>query len=409
MSGTVTVIGGVNNGTLTGLVTIPAAGTPAQISALQSVLNFASSAIESGSTGMTNDNVVAGSVFNATLNGSSSNLLEITNSDSVNGTTSGSYSGPAINVASVYGSVIVQAPGTVSVNGNGNNNSTYLFGSASNVTLTTQDGTSGASIIAAGGNDVLNLRGNNTATITGGSDITRTYTGSNTVFATGDASVYSGIRGGYAGKLDFINNSTAAATVVGGAGSATVFGGTGGGVFYGGTAGNNSLVGGTGNSTLVGGGNNDTLQATGAGSSNDLFAGSGNETLFASSVTGTNILVAAGGTDSLVGSGTGYQYFFGGTGSATMTGSANISVTGAKNIYFFGQAGGAGGGSDVITNFNTNSALFVTNGNDITTITGTTVNGINGALVSLSDGTKVTLMGVNASSISQYSGGKYIG
>lgn len=408
MSGTVTVIGGVNNGTLTGLVTIPASGTTAQISALQSVLSLASSAIESGATGMTNDDVIGGSILNATATGAN-NLLEITNSDSTGGTTAGSYSGPAINVASVYGSVIVQAPGSVSINGNGNNNSAYLFGSASNVTLTTQDGTSGTSVVAGGGNDVLNLHGSNTATITGGSDITRTYTGSNTVFATGDASVYSGIRGGYAGKLDFINNSTAAATVVGGAGSATVFGGTGGGLFYGGTSGGNSLVGGTGNSTLVGGGNNDTLQATGAGSSNDLFAGSGNETLFASSVTGTNILVAGGGTDSLVGSGTGYQYFFGGTGSATMTGSANVTVAGAKNVYFFGQAGGAGGGSDVITNFQTNSALYVTNGNDITTITSTSVNGINGALVSLSDGTKITLMGVNASSISQYSGGKYIG
>ncbi len=67
------------------------------------------------------------------------------------------------------------------------------------------------------------------------------------------------------------------------------------------------------------------------------------------------------------------------------------------------------GSNDIITNFKTTSSeLIANNGTSIETITSATLNGTPGALVTLSDGTHITLLGVNAASISGSIGGKII-
>lgn len=414
MSGSVTIIGGVQSNTLTGLVTVPTTGVSSgDQSALQGLLNSISTIAEAGAIGITDVNSITGSTAGTVLGGNA-NVLEITNTDSTGLVHSGSVTG-SVAVSSSYSAVVVQVPGDLTVNGSGaNQQTTYLLGGASNVVLNT-NGASNATttqIIAAGGNDTLNLSGSNSATVTGGMDRVRTLAGTNTVVASGSATVTAGTPTNYAGTLDFINNSSASAVVLGGAGSVTAFGGNAGGSFTGGTSGNNSLVGGNGSVFLVGGGSGDTLEAGANGATtssgpNYLFAGAGNETLIATSVTGNNLLQAGGGSDAITASGSGAQYFFGAGGSATMTGS---TVSGATNVYFFSNSS-LTGGSDIITNFGKNSQVIALNGTKISSIASLAQSQAapqGGSLVSLSDGTKVSLLGVNSSTLQGFVGGSAI-
>ncbi len=412
MSSSVTVVGGVNSSTISGLVSIPVSGlSTSALASLQSSLTALSNSIVGGSVGLANDDLLFGGgtvSFSSPLPAAGSPyVLELTNTLADGSTTAGSYSGAAIGISSVYGTVIAQVPGTLTLTGSGLNTS-YVLGASTNVSLNTMGGND--TITAAGGNDTISLQGAlNTVTVSGGLDVLRTYSGSNTIVATGSASVFAGSPSGYAGAIDFINNSTAAVSVFAGSGKATVAAGAGGATVLGGSSGSNSLIGGSGAVYFVGGGNGDTLAAGFGGATtvtapNYLYAGSGNETLLASSVTGTNLLQAGSGTDVMSASGSGTQYFFGSTGSATMTGS---SMAGANNVFFFGTSSNSGG-NDVITNFGKNSELIALNGTNIESVTSTTLNGTPGALVTLSDGTNVTLLGVNAASISGSHGGNVI-
>ncbi len=410
MSSSVTVVGGVNNSTISGLVSVPIGGLSSVASAaLQSSLSTLSTSVQGGLLGLTNNDITAGATFTAapTIAGASY-LLEISNTDSAGGVTSGTVSS-AIGVASIDSTVVVQAPGAFTVTGSGLTNTTYVLGASSNVDLFTSGGTN--TIVAGGGSDTLNMQGSNAVTVSSGTDILKTYAGSNTVVATGSASVFAGTPSGYAGKIDFINNSSMMATIFAGSGSATVSAGAAGAKVIGGSSGGNSLTGGSGSVFFVGGGNGDVLSAGFGGattvtSPNYLYAGSGNETLLASSVTGTNLLAAGSGSDAMSASGSGTQFFFGSTGSATMTGS---TMSGANNIYFFGSASNSGG-NDVITNFGKNSELIALNGQKIESISSVLLNATPGALVTLSDGTHITLLGVNANaaSISGAQGGSVI-
>lgn len=396
MSSSVTVVGGVNSATISGTVSVPVSGlSTSALTSLQSSLSALSISVAGGTEGLTNSDLANGSVYGSTVSGTG-NLLVLSNTDSVGATTAGSVSN-VVGVSSIYSSVVVQAPGALTLNGSGVTTTNYLLGASSNVDLFT--GTGMNSVVAAGGTDTINMLGTTAVTVSAGDDTVKTYAGSNTVVATGSASVYAGTPIGYAGSVDFINGSVAG-SMNAGAGKATVFGGNGGGTFIGGTSGSNSLVGGNGSVFLVGGGNNDTLVAGGGGATsssgaNYLFAGSGNETLMATSVTGTNLFAAGSGSDVMMGSGKDTQYFFGSTGSATMTGS---TMTGSSNIFFFGTSGNSGG-NDVITNFGKTSQLFAVDGTNIAAITQVTTSGSPGALVTLSDGTHITLTGVSAASI----------
>lgn len=427
MSQSVTIVGGTNNGTISGTIAVPVANgtTNHEIIKIQKLLESISYSVLGGTAGLVNLDVAGKSGF-VNIHASSSkviNVLELTDTifssvkksehesikitnnellinrqqSNVNGQSNTSISA---SVPSGYNYVVAQAPGTMTLTGNGGLNNTYLFGAQTNVDLST-DGGSG-SIVAAGGADTLNLAGSYAVTATGGSVNIGIEYGNDTVFATGSASVTANSQPGYGGQLYFINKSSVAATVHGGAGSDTIFGGKAGGVFYGGTAGNNSLIGGSGSVNLVGGNSGDVLEAgvsthgaTVAGD-NFLQAGSGNETLLATSMTGSNFLSAGSGIDSIVSDGTGTQNFFASGGSATMTGS---TMTGASNNFFFGGASSIAGGLDVITNFNPGKDVLFGIGTNIQTIVSSSFLGSPGALITLTDGTQVAMIGVSSSSI----------
>jgi Flp pilus assembly pilin Flp len=415
MSSTVTVIGGVNQGTLNGLISVPLTGvTSTAGAALQSALTAISNQVTAGSVSFTSFDQATGQSESTTGTSATGGLYVISDKYFGPAGSPGTPGNGVYTIGSAYSTIVVKAPGTETVTASNNANQLFVLGSKSNVDLFTGTGT--GSVIAAGGNDTLNLQGSQSAVLSAGDSRVKSYAGNATVVATGSASVFASVVKGYAGTMNFVNNSTAAATVAGGSGSLTVFGGAAGGTFSGGTSGNNLLVAGSGGAELVGGGNGDilaagfnagsTTTASGTVTGKDfLFAGVGNETLLASSATGTNLFQAGVGADVISTAGSGDQFFFGNSGTATMTGS---TAANAINVYFFGTPT-ATGGNDVITNFNLNTdKLFAIDGTNITSITGSNVAGTPGVLVSLSDGTQITMQGITVAQASVYAGGSFI-
>ena len=421
MSSYITVIGGVNNSAnhVSGIVQVPTSGlSNADLTSLQSIVDSVNAAAANGLVSLTNFNVLDGKTASFPGQSTVGGIYEVTNTDSTGASVAGTTSNTSVTVPTGSNEVVVQVPGNVSVSGNGYT-SAYLIGSQSNAVISTNgsaapSGTAGGpnQIYDLGGNATIYAGGDNQATLSGGLDRFKVLTGNDTVLATGNATVQAGVPTGYAGTLDFINSSSAQATVLGGHGSVTAFGGNAGGLLYGGTGGNNSLIGGNGGVSLVGAGNNDYLLAGGNGatsvSNNDLFAGPGNETLMASSSTNNNILAAGPGADIISSSGSGNQAFFAATGSATMYGS---TVSGATNTYFFSSSLQGGGGNDVIENFNSKTDnLVVLSGVNIVSVTGAN-NGnypTGAALVTLSDNTQITMVGYNASNLQKFVGGSII-
>lgn len=358
-----------------------------------------------------------------------------------NDTASGSFT---VNASA--NTVIVSAAGDETIQGNGVTN-VAIFGATSNVTYSDTNGGSAKaadSIFASGGNDSITTfsttnTGSSYQIFSAGNDtINLKNQGTDSVIATGTAHTHVFISQGEAtvtatdssvvrvnetgsGTLDFINNSSNAATVLSSSnqdGSAlnavTAFGGAGGGFYAGGLAGNNSLVGGTGTVTLQGGGNNDFLEANSSIGTNLLMAGAGTETLLASSASGSNTFQVGLSPDSAHGAivsngvvsteGSGIQTFMlGSSDSTTLTGS---SAAGALNLYDFvrDSATEANGPANfTITNFSANSAIFITDSTpgagavSITAI-GNQLGG-GGAEILLSDKTTINLTGVSAKSI----------
>jgi hypothetical protein len=349
--------------------------------------------------------------------------------------TSGSYT-----VNSSWNTVIVDTPGNMTLQGNGVTK-VALFGAYSNVNYSDTNGGSASaadSIFAAGGNDSITTysttnTGSSYAIYSAGNDTvhldnqgtdtvvatSNAHTdviisaGTATVMATDNSSVW--VKDYSSGKLDFINNSSNAATVYASnstngmaLNSVTAFGGAGGGYYVGGLAGSNSLVGGTGTVTLVGAGNNDFLQANSAYGTNLLEGGSGSETLIGGTASGSNMFevgMNGGVTNGVVSTeGSGIQTFLiGSTNSSTVTGS---SVMGALNVYDVvrDSATQANGPATLtITDFTSNSVLFITDttpgaGHVSITAMGTELGG-GGTEILLSDNTKIYLTGVSANSL----------
>jgi hypothetical protein len=358
-----------------------------------------------------------------------------------NDTASGSFT---VNASA--NTVIVAAAGDATIQGNGVTN-VAIFGATSNVTYSDMNGgsaTAADSIFASGGNDSITTfsttnTGSSYQIFSAGNDtINLKNQGTDSVIATGSAHTHVFISQGEAtvtatdssfvrvneigsGTLDFINNSSNAATVLSSSNqdgaalnAVTAFGGAGGGFYAGGLAGNNSLVGGTGTVTLQGAGNNDFLEANSSIGTNLLMAGAANETLLASSASGSNTFQVGLSSDSANGAivsngvvsteGSGIQTFMlGSSDSTTLTGS---SAAGALNLYDFvrDSATEANGPSNfTITNFSANSAIFITDSTpgagavSITAI-GNQLGG-GGAEILLSDKTTIDLTGVSAKSI----------
>lgn len=350
-------------------------------------------------------------------------------------TTSGAYT-----VSSSANTVIYQAPGNATLQGNGVTN-VAIFGANSNVAYSDTNGGSASaadSIFAAGGNDSISTysttnTGSSYDIYSAGNDtISLNNQGTDSVLATGNArtdvfvsqgtttvtasdnsSVW--VNDSSSGTLDFINNSTNAATVFSSASgdgaalnSVTAFGGAGGGYYVGGRAGNNSLIGGTGTVTLQGAGNSDFLQANSSLGTNLLMAGAGNETLIGGTASGSNTFELgmngsiASGLVSTEGSGI-QTFLLGSSSSSTLTGS---SAAGAINIFDIvrdSATQSTGPATYTISDFSANSALFISDstggaGQVSISAIGTPLGG-GGAEILLGDSTKIYLTGVSASSL----------
>ena len=482
MSAVVSTVGltvGGSPNLATGIVTIPSAfssvgGGSAINGLLQSYLNGISSSISASVAGATpavgliNNDLTAGSVY--TVAGSTSAIFEeFTNTDSVGGVSTlngGPF--PGLAVAANVTNLVVEAPGRSVIAGNGNT-SLALFGATSNVVYTdTNGGTTGAadSIFAAGGRDVISaygtpsnpnssydivLSGGATSQAGAGKDTVNVGASFDTVTANGNSTATVYVYGGAAtinandsssvsvqfaqkagGTMDFINNSSNAATIFsanyggsnGAPNSVTAFGGAGGGYYVGGLAGSNSLVGGSGAVTLQGAGAGDTLVGN-SSVGNFLFAGTGNETLLASatsaqnnfqlglSYTGHTGAVIANAVVSTAGSGQ-QAFILGSSSSSTLTGS-NSTVAGTQNLYIFvsNAATAANGQSSyLITDFNSvNSSIYLndsifgsTNTLSIFSEANQNAPGFSGSVITLSDGSTIKLAGVTASSLTSVQG-----
>jgi hypothetical protein len=238
-----------------------------------------------------------------------------------------------------------------------------------------------------------------------------------TVEASGSAAVSVGFDPWTGGKLDFINNSSHAATVKSSyangqngpyaSNSVTVFGGTGGGLFYGGHGGHNLLTGQSGNVTLVGANVNDVLSVSG-GNGDVLYSGPGQETLEAGAGSSNDTfflnesnpsLSNITGQDLVVSKGSGVQAFVMGAGFSTITGS---QAAGAFNIFDLVRGASIGSANYTITNFGkANDVMFIT---DKTLTAGNSqVEGIQtlggDTTVTLEDQSTIRFVGMSASQV----------
>ena len=288
----------------------------------------------------------------------------------------------------------------------------------------------GASTTTDSSNSVITLlKERNTLMLTG-NDTVDASGGDATISAAANAA---SIQGG-TGTLAFYGGSVSS-TVSGGAGSATVLGGDGGGVFQGGTAGRNVLVAGGGNTTLVGAVGDDVMYGSASGH-DQMFAGSGPETFVAGG--GASTLVGGSGGDVMFGgagastiyggtaggdtvvAGSGSTLFVGGAGQSTLfggagddtvwTGAGSMTVvlgaaqdqvnfgTGSSTTFagqgtdLFTAVAGSGGGNDVISGVKVGTDSIALFGYDTSAVL--TQNGGGNTVLSLSDGTRITLLGV---------------
>lgn len=451
MAASLTIGGAFNS--QAGIVSVPSsflgtASTSGSLNQLlQNYLVTLTSSIQGGTYAFENNDIAGGGDFSTVPSSVSGSFEEFSNTDTVGAVTGGTVSG-AYTVSTGVTDVMVQAPGDVTLAGNGTTNFA-LFGANSNVTYSQTTGGS-ASIIAAGGNDSIYVSaanvndtvyssGNDTIAFNGvggqelvnaaGNATTMVFVGGSdvaTVTASDNAQAAVVFLQNAGGNLDFINNSTQAQTVYSGSyttsgggaifapNSVTVNAGAGGGFYVGGRAGNNSLIGGSGAVTLQGGGTGDTL--VGNGASNDLFGGTGLETLIGSSTSTNNAFqiglnyvgigqVTASGVVSTSGSGL-QSFLIGNTNGETLTGS---TVSGSYNLYdVVGSSSGGlttGGSTLTITNFGANSAIYLTdaslnNTSDTSIYSIQAAGGVGGGTdIYLNDGTTILLKGVNVSDI----------
>jgi hypothetical protein len=384
VSGSLTVIGGHSSTQgLTGLVTVASGFTGAVVTSLQSLLTAGSGAVSTNAANFENLNVAGASgAQNATVGTFATGILDVTNYNSVNATVAGSAN-ISLTVPSGYNTLVMQAPGTETITGNGaagflgvfDSNSTvnfnfaggsgsvyapghdsaalsgpadYFIGGAAGSNTVNATGTNAAVTLAGAGNLLQTSAQSTTIQSGGSSDILITSSSSgnaniavtgnatienagsaDTVAATGSGAFIGFFQGSAGGRLDFINTGSGASSVIAslnpssGAissqGSVTISGGAGGGVYDGGISGNNSLVGGSGAVTLFSAGVNNYLFANGAPSGANY-----------------NLLNAySGGNDTLIaGSGSTNNVFFGGVGTESI-----LSSGAGAQTYFVGTTG----------------------------------------------------------------------
>ena len=216
-------------------------------------------------------------------------------------------------------------------------------------------------------------------------------------------------------------SGTQAYTFLGGtSGSDTVIGGAGGGSFTAGSGGHSLLVAGTGSTMLYAAGGNDTLVG---GGNTTLYGSPGNFSILDAS--GGDTVVGADGS-TLIGPASGSaqaqaqagnETVLGGAGGLTVTfGSGNVSVTGGSGIEnFIGAANGhdtitAGAGAEMLYlqkgmsagaqitvndfNLNQDGVTLTGYGLSILQLLQSQTSTATGTMLSLSDGTTITLNGI---------------
>ncbi len=259
--------------------------------------------------------------------------------------------------------------------------SLYLIGGSGTLsaragigTVTVFGGTGGGALDGgSGGHNVLVAGGGNT-TLTGGGagDLLVAGSGNTTLVLKGDSTAFGGAGQStmFGAANDVMVGSGNSDLMIAGAGPEALWAGTGTSVLYGGV-GADTLVGGTaGQSTITG------------GSGGDLIVGSAGK------------VVAHGGTgDDVFFAGTGDMTIAEGNGSDNVVfGRGNATVTGGAGRDLFTFLNGSAGGSDVISGFKvgTDQIQLFGYGADPAR---TAANG-GSTVVTLSDGTTITLVGV---------------
>jgi len=281
----------------------------------------------------------------------------------------------------------------------GANGGVYAVTTAAGTTFLTPAGAAVAVTASASGNDVINSRGSDTITAGGGTDI---------VYASGAAAT---VNGG-AGTLIFVAGG-GNYSVGGGGSTAILYGGAGLDTLIGAAGTGSILVAGAGNATLVGG----------SGSGAVMFGGVGTTTFFGS----------VGGSDTMIG-GVGNNTFttthgdivFGGPATANDTfnltgGEIVVEGNGSDTVTFYAGAstvfGGAGATAfTAAVGSGVNAAVIGFSAADHLTVAGASAavvasavahaaTGSYGTMLSLADGTRLTLFGVTSLDASQVSAG----
>lgn len=197
--------------------------------------------------------------------------------------------------------------------------------------------------------------------------------------ATVTASGHGGFVVGGSGALRFINNA-GDATVFGGSGPTSITGGTGttavlgsagGVVTYAGSSGSLNFFAGSGNETLNGGGS----------SSNDQMSGG-------TDGTGSAVLIAGSGNDNLLA----------GAGTDTLTGGAGSNAFIFVKTFINGAAP-----QDVVTDFSTHDAVLLSGygAGEAAADLASASSSAGNTTLTLSDGTRVTFLGVASASVLQ--------
>ena len=316
--------------------------------------------------------------------------------------------------------VYTAAAGTTVVAGAGNDT---IIATAGNVTVTGNAGV----LTFFGGAGASSVFGSNGSTLifggTGGGNFVGGTAGNNILVSQGAAGNNTTLTGAGAGDRifgsthgnDLLVAGAGRESILGGGGPTTIQGGTaadviftgaGATVVYGGTGTGDTIVGGNGALAVTAKngdaifGNAGKLNVTGSSSGADsIVGGSGGLTVAGR---GGNMLVVAGTGNSNITTGNGASLVFGGTGASTITGgtgsmqvvlgAGKATITDGSGPASFDVVKNAAGGSDVVSGFKVGTdkiSLFGYAAADLHISTGA-----GNTLVSLSDGTKIQILGV---------------
>ena len=268
----------------------------------------------------------------------------------------------------------------------GSGSASYTVGGSSSYPAATGITGSGLSVAVTGATSIA---------ITGSSD---------SVFASGatpyTAFLSTGSVLGQGSGSSTVYAGTGSSTIAGGTGSTTVVGGSGSLLFIGGSSNNDSVTAGSGsttidgasvsNSTLVGGSGVTTIVLTGSSTGDLVVGGAGITLIDASATTGafeiaTNPLGNSGSLIATLGSGS----------DSVIGGSGNSVIQAGSGNDVFGFVRGHAGGAETILGFNSHDNLAFGGYNYSLTSPPTETIAAVGDVITLSDGTTITLAGID--------------